>query len=123
MLKFVESPFNVAGQGDINMAVFVIPVHGEAAVVLSFPIGGENVHFFEAFDEVVDMLTADVLDTEIVDSQTELYKASNMAKETGGVLGLDITVGCKVCNELVIGEFSGLGETIHALADFCLLFR
>lgn len=109
---------NVAGHGDVDVAEFVVPCEGEAAVEGACPINGDGVKELECVDEVLSMMFADVLDAEVVNDESEGDRAFGVGEETGSVLSGDVAVLGKVGLEASVGEYAGLWEAVHAHADF-----
>eukprot|EP00978_Attheya_sp_CCMP212_P014422 scaffold36718_cov30-Attheya_sp.AAC.2 len=64
------------------------------------------------------MFLPNVLDAKIVDNQTESDGTGLMGEETRGALGLVVAGGFQVLDEAVACKDSGLGQSVHALADF-----
>ena len=118
MLQCLDGSGHVSWHGDVDGTVGVVPVEREAAVEGACPIYGDRVERLEGSDEVLGVLLADVVYPEVVDDESECDWSCAVAEETWGVSGGVVAVGCEVLREAIVCEDSGLGEAIHAFADF-----
>ena len=71
VLKAKECSLNIPRHRDVNSACHVIPIEGQSAVLLAVPIRSDLVILLESRDEVLCSIGANVLDTEIIDTQGE----------------------------------------------------
>ena len=71
VLEMLEGCLNIAGQRQVNGAVFIIPFEGNATVPLTFPIFHHRVSVFEGLGEVLSIGFVNVLDAKIVNNQTK----------------------------------------------------
>eukprot|EP00978_Attheya_sp_CCMP212_P049021 scaffold605156_cov122-Attheya_sp.AAC.1 len=67
---------------------------------------------------MLGMFLADILDAKIVNNQIECDGLCLMGEETWGVLGLVVSRGFEVLDEVVVGKDASLGQAIHAFTDF-----
>jgi hypothetical protein len=63
------------------------------------------------------VFVASVLDSEIINKQTEENGTGSMGEETRSMLYLDVTVLGEMLDESVVGQLAGLGKTAHVFAD------
>jgi hypothetical protein len=67
--------------------------------------------------EMLGVFVASVLDSDIINNQTEENGTGSMGEETTSVLCLHATVLGEMLDEYVAGQRASLGKTIHAFAD------
>jgi len=67
MLELVKGTCDVAGHGEVDGAFVIVPLESDTAVEGAGPIAGELVLGSNCIEEMVSMLPANILDTEIVD--------------------------------------------------------
>ena len=115
MLEFVDGVADVAGHGNINVEVGIVPVDGESAVQCAAPVGGDGVEGGKGVKEVIGMGAADVLDAKIVDNEGERDWASAVLPEPWGSWSGEVIVLRKVLCELLVCNHAGLFEAVHAL--------
>lgn len=118
MLEAVKGSFNVARHGDIAGSINVVPFESETKVFGTSPIDGHAILITECGKEVVSMLFTNSFDTKIVDNKGEKDGASFVSPETGGVTGRFVSILSEVLDKAFVRNLSGLGETVHAFADF-----
>ena len=73
VLEFVEGSFDIAGHGNVDVPFVVVPVKGESEVFGALLVHRDGIKVAEGADEVVEMLTSDVLDSEVVDNECKCY--------------------------------------------------
>jgi hypothetical protein len=71
MLKFVQGRGNIVGHGEIDCAIFVIPVQCETAIEAAGPVRGDGVQIFEGCDQMPCVFIANVFDAELVNNKGE----------------------------------------------------
>ncbi len=55
----------------MELAAIVVPVHGHAKVLVSIPVNGTFVVFLENLREMVGVLPPDILEAEVVNTESE----------------------------------------------------
>ena len=115
--KAFQSSGNIAGHGEFNRALGVVPVQVEAAELGSSPINGGGVVLAEGGDEKVCSGLANILDAKVVDDESKHDWFGGVDKETGGVAGLDETSRGELAHELLVGQEGGLGKAIHSAVN------
>jgi hypothetical protein len=70
MLELVVCSFDVAGHGDVNVVLFIVPFDGEATVECGGPDGRDGVQAVNCLDEVVGIRFVLVFDEEVQLSTT-----------------------------------------------------
>ena len=106
-------PHNPAWRG--APAVVIVPIECDANVPFTCPISGDRVVFLEDGKEVICMLAAGVLDSEIVDHKGKLDGALFVAPEAGDKLALEVPMCIEACFKEFICKEACLWETIHAV--------
>ena len=109
VLETVEGTSDVARHGNIHGTGGVVPLEIKATILGTGPVRRDGVNGLQTVEEMLGVFTADVLDAEVVNNQTEHDRAGVMAKETGGVGGLVVTVLGEMGDKAVVGNDSGLG--------------
>ena len=117
-LEFQECFFDVAGHGQVDGAGCVVPFECHAEVAFAGPFGGAGVKGFEAREEMFGVFAADIFDAEVVDDETEGDGTGVVTEEAGCVFAWVVAGLGKVCDEAFMGDDAGLGEAVHAFADF-----
>jgi hypothetical protein len=113
VLELMQGAFDVAGHGQVDCSVQVVPLERYTEVELGLPVIGNLAFLLKCIEQVVSVLFADVFDGE-----AESDGPCDMAPETGCSSARVIAMRCQVGNELVVCEAAGLGEAVHALLDF-----
>ncbi len=67
---------------------------------------------------MISVFLAEVLDTEVINSESEGRATSGVAPKTWGVTDGVVSVWGEVGLELVVRQDGGFLETVHALSDF-----
>jgi hypothetical protein len=67
---------------------------------------------------MLGIVFANILDTEVVDNETENDRSCDVLEESRGVVALVIAVSGEEWNECVVCKTAGLWEAIHAAANF-----
>ena len=93
----------------------VIPIQGDSDVASSVPFGGNSVVLLQCLFEVHRMFLADILDTEIVNDQSELYWSPLVFPEARNQFALMVTVLVEAFFQQFVGEETGLWQAVHAL--------
>ena len=109
MLKCLEGVGDVAWHGDVDVSVDIVPVECEAAVELACPVFCDRVERLEGVDEVLGMVIADVLDSEVIDHECEGNGSRAVAEESGCVGGGEVSMVVEVGDEAVVRKDAGLG--------------
>ena len=71
MGKFGEGPGNVGGHRNVNIALGIVPVEGEATVELASPVKGEFIVGVDGVDEVLSIGFGKIFDAKIVNTKCE----------------------------------------------------
>ena len=73
VLKLLESFGDVAQHQEVDLSSVVVPVEGDADVSSAIPLGFDFIVVLDDALEVQRVLSADILDAEVVDDQCELH--------------------------------------------------
>ena len=68
MFEFLKSVGDILGHVDIDEAIVVIPMEGEATVVAASPIGSDGVCSGEDREEMEDVTNPGVLDSKVINA-------------------------------------------------------
>ena len=120
MGEALEGPFDVSRHGDVDGSIFVVPINLQTNVSGASPIDCGLVLALKNGDEAIDVLFGSVTDTKIVNDQREHEVRVGVFPEASGMVARDESMGGKVFEEVVICEFAGLWEAVHALLDFAV---
>ena len=69
MAEFFQGSVHIPRHGDINIALVVVPIKGEAAVESSGPINCEVVVGLDGLDKIHGIRLGEVFDAKIVDAK------------------------------------------------------
>ena len=94
MLEALKGLLDVAGHGEINGAIDIVPFECNAAKRFAFPVERADVFAFEDLDEMVGMFFTNILDTEVVNNEAELDRAGLVGEEASNMFGLMVAVFC-----------------------------
>ena len=87
-----QSIWDVVWHGEVDASGVVVPVKGEAEVAFAIPVFGDVVGFLDGVDQVVSVLTSNVLDAKIVDDKSKLNWTPIMGPHAGCVAALVVAV-------------------------------
>jgi hypothetical protein len=68
VVEFCEGTLDVAGHGDVDVFLLIVPVDGEPAVLGTGPVDGGGVCVADGIDEVVYVGLVEVFDAEVIDA-------------------------------------------------------
>ena len=120
MLEALEGALDVTWHGYVAGAGGIVPVEGEAAISGAAPIAADSVVLLEGREDMVGVVLGGVSDTKIIDNEAEHDVASFVMPQSGRERQRFIAVGGEVLDELVVGESSGLGQSVHTVSNFDL---
>jgi hypothetical protein len=118
VLELGEGLFNVTGYGHVDGARFVVPLESETKVTGARPLGGDGEERLEGGGEMLGVVAAGVLDSEVINNQTEHDGTGSMGEETVRVFCSYVAVLGEMLDESIVGELASLGKTVHSFADF-----
>lgn len=118
VVKALEGSFNIAGHGEVNVAIGIVPVKGHATELGACPVDSDGVFFLEDGYEMVGMFFAHIFDPKVVHYEAEGDGTSGVGEKARDLVRLDIAMGFEVGDKGIIGDSASLGEAIHAFADF-----
>ena len=72
-MEFVEGSFDIAGHGNVDVPFVVVPVKGESEVFGALLVHSDGIKVAEGADEVVEILTFDVLYAKVVNNECKRY--------------------------------------------------
>ena len=75
VIEALKRFFNVAWEGEVNSSVEAVPVDCESTELCALPIGCDGVLGREDLVEVVGMLLANALDSEVIHHEAESNRA------------------------------------------------
>ena len=108
MLELLEGFCDISRHGEVDLAIAVVPVQRDPDITFSSPIRCYLVVLFESVFEVESMLSADVLDSEVVNNKGELYRSLVMLPETWYELALVVAVLVESLLEELVGKETSL---------------
>jgi hypothetical protein len=79
----------------MDLPAGVIPLYGESAISLSFPICRALIIFSYCLQQVLRMLFADIFDAKIVHDEAETNRASVVFPQSRGCGALAIAMFCQ----------------------------
>jgi hypothetical protein len=118
VLESKQGTFDVAGHGHVARAGIIIPLEGQTAVPGTGPINTYFVRLSECGQEMVGVGAVGVANAKIVHHETEHDVSRVMPPKAVREWERCVPVGLEEGNELVVGDASGLWQTVHATADF-----
>ena len=85
MFEAGEGIADIAGHGEFDRArvTVVVPLESNAAEHIALPAGDGFVFFLEMSDDVVAVLSVDVLDSKVINHKAELDGFGAMLEEAG----------------------------------------
>ena len=109
MFKLFECLFGIPIHADSDSVFGTGPFEVHVNVLFCFPpVNLERVFCADACDEVVGIVFVCVLDTKVVNHEGEGDVPCVMEEEAFGTRGFVVSNFLQVCNETVMGNFSGL---------------
>ena len=69
---------------------------------------GYGVFLFEMSNKVMKCCYISVFDTKIIDDEGKLHRLGFILKQTWGMFGWEVSVGCQVFYKIIVGESSCL---------------
>ena len=78
----------------------------------------DPVKFLESIKEVVEVFNSNIFYPKVINNETELDRTPFVAPETSGGLSFIVTFRKKAGSEEIVGQYTGLGKAIAALANF-----
>jgi hypothetical protein len=96
MLKAMKGTADIAGHGEVDRAFGIIPIKGQATVLVAVPVGGNGVDLPETSQEVLGIEAVDVFHTEVVDHQRKGDRPGVMAEKARSVRGGRVSMAFKV---------------------------
>ena len=101
----------------MNAAVVIIKIKGDSEVALDLPVLCNVIIIFDAFNEIVSMLLANIFYPKIFHDERETDRPPFMCPQTGCDLDLVIAMGIEACLKECLGKDSTLGKPIHSSLD------
>ena len=120
VFEFLEGLCNVPIGAGAYSLFGVVPFEVHTDVLFGFPINFERVFGTETGDEMINILSVCVFDTEVVDHESEGNVPCLTEKETFGVWCPVVAEFLLVCNKIVICNFARLFEAVPRLFDLCI---
>ena len=125
MLRFgrfsvMETPpsfFAVAGHGEADGTVVVVPMQGKPDVAAPLPIRGDVIVAFECVDEMIGVFFSHIFHTEVIDTEGKTDGSPIMRPETGVDCALVVAIGLEALFEELLRNDTGLWESIHTLLN------
>lgn len=96
------------------MTFGIIPLDGEPTVQGTSPVCGDRVHGSNGLDYMLCILVTYILDAKVIKNKGDSGVAVAVAPESWGVRCWAVTIGCKVLGKLLIGDYTGLFQSIHS---------
>ena len=115
--KTFKGSGNIAGHGEFDRALGVVPVKVEATELGSGPVNGDGVVLAEGGDEKVGSWLANILDAKVIDNESKHDGFGGVDEEAGGVASLDETSRGEFAHKLLVGQEGGLGKAVHSAVN------
>ena len=109
---------DVSWHGDVNRLIFVVPFQFYTAIQISHPIFSQLVLFFDAPNQVVNVLLHCVFYTEVINNQREQYWLGGMLPKTLGLFAFVVNMWGQPFSEEFICEYSSLWQSPHRVTYF-----
>ena len=116
-MELKECSFDIPWHGDVDGAIGVVPVQGEAKELGSQNINGDLVLGTEGSNEVLEVRRVSVLDPEVINDKGKDDTVGVVFPKGRGVAYGEVAKLGEVCNKVLVGNASGLLEARHTLAD------
>ena len=84
MLEFEQGCLEIFWNGDVAGACDIVPINGYYAEEGNGPVDGDGVEFLEGLDEVVGVISADVLDHKVINYEEKNNGIGGMLPERWG---------------------------------------
>jgi hypothetical protein len=120
MLRFAGSSVLETCEGLGDIAAIVVLVHVHAKVAFSIPVNGTFVVFLKNFCKNVGMLPPNVLDTKVVDTESEQERSPVMFPKAWSDIALLVAMLVELFFEKILCKDARLQETIHTFLYFDL---
>ena len=117
VMEPLPSFFAVAGHGEADGTVVVVPIQGEPDVSSPLPIHGDVIVAFECVDEVIGVFFSHIFHTEVIDTESKTDGSPIKRPETGVDFALVVAVGLEALFEELLRNDTGLWESIHTLLN------
>ena len=97
LFETFEGVRNIIWHVKVNAAVFIIKIKGDSEVALALPVLCNVIIIFDAFNEMVSMLLANIVYPKIFHDERETDRPPFMCPQTGCDLDLVIAMGIEAC--------------------------
>jgi hypothetical protein len=101
-----------------DVPVYVVPGEFYATIQQSFPIHRHLVMLFQGRGQVVHVVHVDYFYHKVINNKAENDTAPDVTPEAWSVLALVVTLFGQSLFEELVGDDAGLGEAVHAFANF-----
>jgi len=118
VVEALQCVIDVAGHGQVNGALVIVPVKGKAAVARGMPVLGDLVLFLESIEEVHGIVVGGVAYGKLIHDQGKAHIPGVMLPEAGSEWAGVVPMGKEEALEVFVGDAAGLWEAIHAFSDF-----
>ena len=83
MIELDENLYDIVGHGEVYLSFLVVPIERDSDISFSPPVLSDFIVELEIFHDVVGVLIAFVLDTEVVNDEGELDGSCPVDPEAG----------------------------------------
>jgi hypothetical protein len=117
VVELFEGPINMAMHGNINVALIVRPIEGEAPVSRAGPINCEFVMGFDDVNEVLSVGLGKVFHTKVVNTEDEGCFLGVVAPKAWGEWRWLVAGGYQLCYQLVESDDGRFLEAVHTVPN------
>ncbi len=104
--------------GDVKRQIVVFPFQFYTAIQISRPIFGQLVFFFDAPDQVVNVLLSRVFHTKVINNKREQYWSGGMLPKSRCLFAFVVTMRGKPFLEEFICKYSSLWQSPNRVTHF-----
>jgi len=96
----------------------IVPFDVNTSKLISGHVDLDPVKFLENIKEVVEVFDSNLINTKVINNETELDETPFVVPETRGGFSFIVTFSKKAGSEEIVGQNAGLGKAIAALDNF-----
>mgnify|MGYP006175787709 CR=1 FL=1 len=117
MIVFEEYICDVAFHGEMTHVVVVVPVEVDTRKLGSKPIGCYLIRLLEGLEEMVSMLTTDILDAKVINDKDKDNGMPFVVPESGCDVALGVSMLGKALGEEIVCQSTHLLQPIYPFGD------
>jgi hypothetical protein len=117
MFELDEKVLDVAGHTDTTQAGCVVPFDVNIRKHVASNVKLDPMELLENIAKMVEVFYPNILNSKVINYETELDGIPFVMPEAWGAFGFVITLSKKARSEEIVGKNAGLGKAITALAN------